>query len=281
MQNSTKKSINPIVITPPEKIEFPDLKEVWEYRDLLLFLIQRDLKLRFQQTVIGVAWIALQPIIQMVIFYIILGWLVKVPTGDVPYTLFFLSGFVVWQFFSQIVNSSAYSLAGNVNVIIKSYFPRLVLPLSTTIGCIVDFLVGFILLLILMGINDYPITNRFILLPFLIILTMLFASGVGLLFGALMVSFRDMRNLLGFLLMIWFYLTPFIYPMMIVPVEYRWLFRLNPLTSLVESYRWIFLGEGTLPPVTHFVLSFTVALIIWSVGAIYFRRMENTIADVM
>ena len=122
---------------------------------------------------------------------------------------------------------------------------------------------------------------RFLLLPILLILTMLFSSGVGLLFGALMVSFRDTKNFLGFILLIWFYLTPIIYPITIVPEQYRFIFRLNPLTPLVETYRWIFLGVGTLPPIQHFLLSFAVASIIWLLSAIYFRSMENKIADVM
>jgi len=127
-------SINPIVITPPKSIELPDLKEVWKFKDLLYFLVKRDLKVRFQQTFIGVLWIVVQPLIQMLIFLVIFGVLVKVPTEEIPYPIFFLSGFVVWQLFSQIVNSSAYSLLGNVGIITKAYFPRLALPLSTTIG---------------------------------------------------------------------------------------------------------------------------------------------------
>ena len=162
----------------------------------------------------------------------------KVPTGDIPYTIFFLSGFIVWQMFSQIVNSSAFSLVANIGVISKTYFPRLVLHLlASSAGSIVHFLVSFILLLILMAFNHYSINPRFLLLPVLIALTMLFSSGVGLMFGALMVSFRDTRNLIGFILLIWFYLTPIVYPITIFPEQYRFLLRMNPLTPLVETYR--------------------------------------------
>jgi lipopolysaccharide transport system permease protein len=273
--------VKPIVIIPANKLELPNFKEVWEYRDLLVFLTQRELKTRFQQTVIGILWIALQPIIQMMIFYLVLGILVKVPTDNIPYPIFFLSGFIVWQLFSQIVNSSAFSLLGNIGIITKSYFPRLILPFASTISSIVDFFVSFILVLILMAINHIPVTTRFILLPVLLILTMLFSSGVGLLFGALMVVFRDVKNFLGFVLLIWMYITPIMYPISIVPEQYRILFRLNPMTSLVETYRWVFLGTGSLPPLSNFVMSFVVASIIWLIGAIYFRSMENTIADVM
>jgi lipopolysaccharide transport system permease protein len=129
----------PIVITPPSSLELPDFRELWEYRGLFFFLVRRDIKLRFQQTVIGFLWVVLQPLIQMLIFYIILGVLVKVPTGGIPYHIFFLSAFVVWQFFTQVVNNSAFSLVVNIGVIVKSYFPRLALPLATVTNALIDF----------------------------------------------------------------------------------------------------------------------------------------------
>lgn len=271
----------PVIITPPSSLELPNFRELWDYRDLLFFLTRRDLKVRFQQTVIGFLWIALQPIINMLIFYLILGVLARVPTEGIPYPIFFLSGFVVWQLFSQIINSSAYSLLGNIGVIIKSYFPRLALPLSSTLGSMVDFGVSYLILLIFLLTNHFPITPRYLFLPVLLILTVIFSSGVGLLFGALMVVFRDTKNLLGFIMMIWMYITPIMFPISIVPKEYQFLFYINPLTSLVETYRWMFLGRGTLPPLSYFLLSFIVAAGIWFVGAVAFRSMENKIADVM
>jgi len=275
------KSEYPIEITPPQKIELPNFRELWEYKDLVLFLVMRDLKTRFQQTFIGVFWIALQPIIQMLIFYMILGILVRMPTGDIPYPIFFLSGFVVWQLFSQIVNSSAFSLVANIGIITKTYFPRLSLPIASTISSFVDFVVSVALLFIVMLLNGYPVTNRIILLPVLLIITMAFSSGVGLLFGALMVTFRDMKNLLNFLLMVWMYATPIIYPISLVPDQYKLILRLNPLTSLVEIYRWMFLGTEGLPPVFQLLLSALVAILLWFLGAIAFKNMENKIADVM
>lgn len=281
MRVSLTKSEYPIEITPAKKIELPNFRELWDYKDLVLFLVMRDLKSRFQQTVIGIFWIALQPIIQMLIFYVILGLLVRVPTGDIPYPIFFLSGFVVWQLFSQIVNSSAFSLVANIGIITKTYFPRLALPIATTISSFVDFAVSLILLFIVMIPNGYPITNRILLLPVLLIITMAFSSGVGLLFGALMVTFRDMKNLLSFILMIWMYVTPILYPITLVPENYKIFLRLNPLTSLVEVYRWMFLGIGILPPPFQLLLSTIVAIVLWFLGAIAFKNMENKIADVM
>ncbi len=276
-----KKNEYPIEITPAKNIELPNFRELWDYRDLVVFLVKRELKSRFQQTLIGVFWIALQPIIQMLIFYVILGILIRVPTGDIPYPIFFLSGFVVWQLFSQIVNSSGFSLVANIGVISKTYFPRLALPIATTISSLVDFVVSMVLLFIVMIPNGYSLSLRLLLLPILLLITMAFSSGIGLLFGALMVTFRDMKNLLGFILMIWMYVTPIIYPISLVPENYQIILRLNPLTSLVEIYRWMFLGTGTIPPVFQLFLSALVAILLWLLGAIAFKNMENKIADVM
>ena len=187
-----KNEFTPVVITPPSSLEMPDFKELWDYRGLFYLMIRRDIMLRFQQTQIGFLWVVLQPLILMVIFYILFGVFVKIPTDNIPYSLFFLSGFVVWQFFSQIVNNSSMSLVANIGVIIKSYFPRLVLPLSTIPNAFVDFVICFLVFLAFMILNaSFSITLRYLLLAPLIIIVMAFASGVGMLFGASMVVFRE------------------------------------------------------------------------------------------
>lgn len=272
----------PIVITAPIPLELPDFRELWVYRGLLFFLVRRDLKLRFQQTVAGFLWVIFQPLMQMAIFYVLFGILVKVPTNGVPYPLFFLSGFVVWQFFTQVVNNSAMSLVGNVGVIIKSYFPRLALPLASVANAMVDLALSFLVLMIfLLADGHYPITLRYLLLPVLVLVSMVFASGVGLLFGASMVVFRDMKNLISFILMIWMYVTPLIYPISLVPQKYQILLYLNPLTSLVDAYRWVFLNQSGLPHYNYLLISFAVAVLMWLGGAVAFKAMENRVADVM
>jgi lipopolysaccharide transport system permease protein len=272
----------PIVITAPTTIELPDFRELWEYRGLFYFLVRRDIMLRFQQTIAGFLWVILQPLIQMLIFYVLFGVLVKVPTNGVPYPIFFLSGFVVWQFFTQVVNNSASSLVGNIGVIIKSYFPRLALPLSTVAGALVDLGVSFLLLMVfLLADGHYPITLRYLLLPVLLVVTVVFSSGVGLLFGASMVVFRDMRNLISFIIMVWMYCTPIMYPVSIVPERYQVLLYLNPMTSLVNAYRWVFLGQSDLLHYKYLAVSFLVGILIWLAGAIAFKAMENKVADVM
>lgn len=272
---------NPIVVTPINKLELPNLREVWNYKDLLFFLVRRDLLVRFQQTVIGVLWIVLQPLIQLLIFYVIFGLLVKVPTGDVPYPVFFMSGFVFWQLFTQIVNSCSISLLGNIGVITKTYFPRLTLPFSTTIGAFIDFVISFFMLLIFLLVNHYAITFRFLFLPVLVLLTMTFALGVGLLFGALMVVFRDTKNLIGFILQVWMYASPIIYPLTIAPEQFRRLAYINPMTGFIEAGRWIFLGSSSFPPLSNLAISAVVAVILLILGMYAFRSMENRIADVM
>lgn len=280
--NQNNNRFTPIEITPPTSLEFPNFREVWEYKGLLFYLIRRDIKLRFQQTMIGFLWVILQPLIQMLIFYVFLGILVRVPTGDIPYHIFFLSAFIVWQFFSQVINFSAFSLVGNIGLITKSYFPRLVLPFSTIASALVDFGISFLLLLVFLLLNkDFPISLRYLLLPILLAITTVFASGVGLLFGALMVVFRDMKNFTNFILMIWMYLTPIMYPVSLIPEKYQILLYFNPLTGLVEAYRWVFLRQGDLPRLDYLLLSMIIAVIIWVIGAIAFRAMENKIADVM
>ena len=272
----------PIVITPPTSLELPNFHELWEYKGLFFFLVRRDIKLRFQQTVAGFLWIILQPLIQLTIFYILFAVLVPIPTNGVPYILFFLSGFVIWQFFTQVVGNSAMSLVGNIGVIIKSYFPRLALPLSTVASALIDFGVSFLVLMVFLLANGhYPITLRYLLLPVLLILTTIFASGVGLLFGALMVIFRDMKNLLNFIMMIWMYATPIMYPVSIAPANYQILFYLNPLTSLVEGFRWIFLNESGLPHYKYLMVSLVIGIVLWFLGAVAFRAMENRVADIL
>lgn len=271
----------PLVITPPTHLELPDFRELWQARDLLFYLVRRDIKVRFQQTVIGVLWIVFQPLIQTLIFYVVMGLLIRVGTGEIPYPIFYLTGFIIWQLFNQIVLSCSYSLLGNVGLITKVYFPRLALPIASTLGSLVDFAIGFVLLLAFLLPNHYPPTLRYLWIIPLLLITVLFSSGIGLLFGALMVVFRDTKNLLGFILQIWMFMSPVLYPLERAPEEMRIWFYFNPMTSIIDAFRWIVLGTGTLPPFSYFAVSFGVAILLWFAGALAFRQMENRIADVL
>lgn len=246
-----------------------------------MLLTKRDIKVRFQQTVIGMGWIVIQPLIQMVIYYLIFSIFAKIPTNGVPYPLFFLSGFIVWQYFLQVINGCAYGLVSNVSIIIKSYFPRLALPLASILSSFIDFTVNLLLLFVFVVLSKFTFSLRYLLIPLVLLILTLFSSGVGMLFGALMVEFRDTKNLINFIMMIWMYLTPVMYPLSIVPEKFRNLFFLNPLTSIVETFHWIVLNQNTFPSSTNLLISFLIAIIIWFLGAIAFRSMENRIADVM
>lgn len=271
----------PIHVTPPSKLEIPNFREIWDYKDLMFYLVKRDLKVRFQQTFIGVLWLVLQPLIQMTIFYIIFGILVKVPTGEVPYSVFYLSGYVIWQLFNQVVSLCAYSLLNNVGIITKIYFPRLILPISATISSIIDFVISFCVLLIFLFFNHYLISWRYVLIPLLVSITLIFSLGVGLLFGALMVIFRDTKNLLGFIMQIWMFVSPIMYPITIAPESSRYLFYLNPLTGIIDAFRWIFLHNYNEPNLAYLAVSAIVGLVLLCFGLIFFKSMENRIADVM
>ncbi|MHC1732025.1 MAG: ABC transporter permease [Bacteroidales bacterium] len=271
----------PIVLTPVVHLEFPDLKEIWKCKGLLIYLVRRDLKIRFQQTFIGVFWIVLQPIVQLLIFYIIFGLLVRFPTDGIPYSVYYMSGYVVWQLFNQIINTCATSLTANIGVITKIYFPRLILPLSTTVGALIDFFITFLILLIFLFMNKYVITARYLLIPFILLITMIFSLGVGLLFGALMVVFRDTKNFLAYIIQIWMFLSPIFYAISSIPEDLRILFYINPLTGIIDTFRWICLGTSTHPSFINLGVSSLVAIFLLFIGMVSFRSMENQIADVM
>jgi lipopolysaccharide transport system permease protein len=282
MNNAENNALRkPTVLSPPKSWELPDFHEIWQSHELMALLAIRNLKVRFKQTSIGIFWIVLQPLILMAIFSVILGVLVKVPTGNVPYPIFFLSGFFVWQFFYQVVNSSAFGMLEHIGVISKSYFPRMVLPFSYTLSSFVDFFVILILLLAYLLVSGFSLNVRYLLLPILFVCSIIISTGVAVLFSAWMILFRDIKNLLAFILMVWMYLTPVMYPIALVPEEYRFLIRINPLTTLVEAYRWVLLGTGDLPPAGHFIAPVIVTVLIWIVAAFIFRKMENKISDVL
>jgi lipopolysaccharide transport system permease protein len=273
--------LQPIEITPLKTLELPDFKELWSRLDLLVLLVKRSYKSRFQQTYIGYLWILFQPLIQMLIFYVLFGILIRVPVGNIPYQLFFLSGFVVWQLFSQVVNGSTYSLQENLSILTKVYFPRMLLPLSAMIVSLIDFFVNLGLLTFFVLINSATISWRIVFIVPLVLFLLFFASGVGLWFGSLLVVYRDIRNVMTFILMMWMYITPVIYPSTLVPEKYQLILSLNPMTVFVNAFRWMVLGYGDLPTLTQFLISFSVSLIIWFTGAVIFRYMESKVADIL
>ncbi len=256
------------------------LGELWEYRELLYFLIWRDIKVRYKQTVLGAAWAIIQPLFTMVVFSLFFGQLGKIPSDGIPYPIFSFAALVPWTFFANGLGQSSNSLVGSSNLITKVYFPRLVVPLAAVVSGVVDFALAFIVLLGMMLFYGIVPTINVLWLPLLFLLALITALGVGLWFSALNVEFRDVRYVITFLTQLWLFATPIAYPSSMLPQPWRTLYGLNPMTGVVEGFRWALLGTNSAPgPII--AVSSTAAVLILITGAFYFRRMERTFADIV
>jgi lipopolysaccharide transport system permease protein len=255
------------------------LAELWEYRELLYFLLWRDIKVRYKQTALGAAWAILQPVMTMMIFSLFFGRLAKVPSDGIPYPVFVYAALLPWQLFAYALAESANSLVGNQNLIKKVYFPRLMVPISSVLAGLVDFAISFLVLLGLMAYYGIRPTPAVAVLPLFILFAVASALAVGLWLSALNVQFRDVRYTIPFLTQFWMFATPVAYPSSLVPEKWRALFGLNPMAGVVEGFRWALLGKSTSPGLLLWVsIAAVVALLIG--GLMYFRRMESTFADV-
>lgn len=257
------------------------LREVWAYRELLLFLTMRDIKVRYKQTVLGASWAIIQPLMTMVVFSIFFGALAKIPSDGIPYPIFSFAALVPWSLFAYGLGEASNSLVGSSNLIKKVYFPRLIIPLSSVMAGVIDFLLAFAVLLIMMlGFGILPTINV-IWLPLLVLLTLVTSLGVGMWLSALNVEFRDIRYVIPFLTQFWMFITPIAYPSSLIENEtLRALYGLNPMVGVVEGFRWALLGTDTAPgPIIIVSAIAAVALLIS--GMYYFRRMEKSFADVV
>jgi lipopolysaccharide transport system permease protein len=256
-----------------------DWAELWEYRELLYFLVWRDVKVRYKQAALGAGWAVLQPTMAMVIFTIIFGRLVKLPTDGSPYPVFVYAGLLPWTFFSNAVSTAANSLVNSANVITKVYFPRVIVPLAAVGAGLVDFSVAFLLLIVLLVWYHIPLTPWFALVPVFLLLTIIAAVGIGTVLSALTVNYRDFRWVLPFAIQVWLYATPVTYASSVVPVKWRVAFGLNPMAGVVEGFRSAVLGR---PPLWTLVeTSAVVAVVTLVLGLVYFQRVERTFVDVV
>jgi homopolymeric O-antigen transport system permease protein len=259
---------------------WPKLRELWEFRELLYFFAWRDIKVRYKQTVMGVLWAIIQPFLTMVIFSLFFGRLANVPSDGVPYPVFSYTGLVPWTFFANALAQASNSLVVNANMIKKIYFPRLALPLATVFAGVIDFGLAFIVLLGIMFYYRMVPTTNIIWLPFFSLLALVTSIGVSLWLSALNVQFRDVRYTIPFLTQTWLFLTPIAYPSSSIPEPWQTLYGLNPMAGVVDGFRWALLGTDTAPgPMT--IVSTLVALVLLVSGAFYFRRMEQSFADVL
>jgi lipopolysaccharide transport system permease protein len=261
-----------------------NLKAVWQYRELLYFLVWRDVKVRYKQTALGVLWIILQPVISMIIFSLLFGGLLKVPSGDVPYPIFSFAALLPWNYFAGSLTKSSNSLVGSANLITKVYFPRLIIPISGVLSSLVDFAVAFVVLIALMLIYGIVVTPAVVLLPVFLLLAALTALGFGLWLAALNVRFRDIGYLVPFIVQMWMYVTPVVYGSTLIPERFRFLLGFNPMTAVVEGFRWALLGDKAPAAQTSgltFILSLGVMVVVLVSGLIFFRRTERTFADIV
>src|SRR6266576_320074 len=256
------------------------LKELWEYRELLYFLMWRALKVRYKQTALGAAWAIIQPFFTMVVFSLFFGKLAKVPSDGVPYPIFSFAALVPWTFFANGLTQSSNSLVGSANLITKVYFPRLTIPIASVLSGIVDFVLAFIVLLGMMLYYGMLPTLNVLWLPLFLLLALVASLGVGLWLSALNVEYRDVRYVVPFITQFWLFVTPIAYPSSLLREPWRTIYGLNPMVGVVEEFRWALLGTKTAPG-PLIAVSSIAALVILVTGAFYFRRMEKTFADIV
>lgn len=258
-----------------------NLGELWLYRELIYFLTWRDLKVRYKQTVLGAAWAIIQPFLTMVVFSVFFGGLLKVSSDNVPYPIFSYTALLPWGVFSKALADAGRSLVLNRAMITKVYFPRLIVPLASVLAGVVDFTIAFVVLLGMMGyFHVTPTLTALWAVPLLLLLSLITALGVGLWLSALNVVYRDVGYVLPFLTQLWFYLTPIVYPASKIPERWRLLYALNPMSGVVEGFRWALLDTQTAPgPMV--AVSAVIAVLILISGLFYFRRMERSFADMV
>jgi lipopolysaccharide transport system permease protein len=257
-----------------------NLSEVWKYRELFYFLTKRDIKVRYKQTVLGGLWAVIQPLFTMVVFTLFFGRLAKIPSDGIPYPIFVYAGLLPWTYFANALSASGNSLVGSASLITKVYFPRLIITGSASLAGLLDFFIAMLVLGFLMIYYQFLPGSGLVLFPVLVGLTFLCAVGVGLWLSALNVQYRDIRYVIPFLIQLWMFVSPVIYPISMVDEKFRWLLALNPMGGLIKAYRASLLGYM---PIDWFLLGISAGMIIFILlsGICYFRRMEKTFADVI
>jgi lipopolysaccharide transport system permease protein len=271
-------SYSTIRIEPPRGWLELRLDEVWQYRELLYFFVWRDVKVRYKQTVIGVLWVVLQPLLTMGVFTLFFGRLAKLPSNGLPYPVFYFAALVPWAYFSTALQSCTSVVVDNQRVITKVYFPRLVLPLSAVVSGLVDFAIGFVVLLVVTAIYGIRPTLAVLWLPVLLLVAVLTALGVGLWMSALNALYRDVRYVVPFLVQFWMFASPVVYPSSLVPQRWRWLYGLNPMAGVIDGFRWALTGHGVAPG-PLMLASASAVMVVLLGGLFFFQRMEGTVAD--
>ena len=277
----TRKTIAPVVIKPSRGWVGLRLKDLWLYRELVYFLTWRDLKVRYKQSVLGILWAILKPFMAMVVFTIFFGNFAKIPSDHVPYPIFSYTATLPWELFATALGVASRSMVSNSNMISKIYFPRMIIPLASVMSSVVDFFIGFTILIGMMFFYKISPTIATLWLPLLILLALITALGIGFWSSALMVRYRDVGYIMPFISTLWMYLTPVVYPASMIPEKWRLLYALNPMTGVVEGFRYALLGTTQSVSAGMILISSGISILILITGLFYFRRMEKQFADMI
>jgi lipopolysaccharide transport system permease protein len=273
-------SVPRIRIEPPRGLFELRVREVWAYHELLYFFVWRDLKVRYKQTVIGVAWVIIQPLLSMGVFTLFFGRLAKLPSDGLPYPVFYLAALVPWSYFATALQSGTNVVVENQRLITKVYFPRILLPVSSVVSGLVDFVIVLVVLLAMTLKFGIVPGVHVLFLPLFLLLAVATALGVALWLSALNALYRDVRYVTPFLVQIWMLASPVVYPSSLVPAKWRWLYGLNPMSGVIEGFRWALTGHGE-PSLPLLLTSAVMVLAILVGGLVFFQRMEGTVADLV
>jgi lipopolysaccharide transport system permease protein len=270
------------IIIEPGLTEKNYWQDLWRYRELFGTLAWRDISIRYKQTVIGILWAVIQPVLTMVIFTVIFGNLAKLPSdGNAPYAILVYAGMLPWQFFATSVAASSSSLIGNTDLLSKIYFPRLIIPTSSVITCFIDFIISFVILILLMIYFDFPPTWNMLTLPFFLMITFFTSMGIGLFVTSMNVKYRDFRYIVPFMIQIGLYVSPVGFSSSVVPDQFRLIYSLNPMVGVIDGFRWAILGGESQIYIPGFILSLVVMVFFMVLGFRKFRKMEKTFADII
>ncbi|MCX6022241.1 MAG: ABC transporter permease [Chloroflexi bacterium] len=277
---SLPSSVSTVMIRPSSGWASLDIAAVWQYRELLYFMAWRDIKVRYKQSLLGVSWAVLQPLLTAAIFSVFFGMLAKIPSDGIPYPLFAYAAMVPWIFCAYVTNSAANSLVANARLITKVYFPRLIIPLSVVLTGLLDLTIAFVVLLVMTLLLGRPLTAAIATIPLLVTLAAATALGLGMLLAALYAKYRDIGSIVPFIVQVWFFMTPIVYSSSLAPERWRTVYALNPMVTVVEGFRWAVLSAA--PPSLDMVMASTLtAVVLLTVGLVSFRQMERGFADII
>ena len=280
MAITDRKQMHRTVIEPANNWLGINIKELWEYRELFWILALREIQLRYRQTILGVTWVVIQPLITTVLFTLIFGQLLNAPSENVSYSLFAFAGLLPWNIFSQSLQRAGVSLTREIRLITKIFFPRIIIPMASAASTLIDFLVSLVIMIILLYFFNIPISTHIFAIPILLCINLMLSIGVGIAFAALNVYYRDFTYVLPFVIQVWMYASPLAYSSKLIPPTWSWIYDLNPMVGVIDGFRWALFGTIDFP-VHSLLYSLAIGTLVLLVGLVIFRRLERSFADVI